>query len=250
MPLRAVSVLLFIVASLPVAALAGGLKGDPEALSRVDAMLERLGGKALWASTRSLYTMERARHPGYGDGIVATFWRDLESPAERAEIKHARLDIQYAWNEKGGWVLRDGEVRDYDAGEIDARVDNWAREIYTLYHQLATGDRALTVKSLEPNGFRVLDENLEKIGDFRLTAEGALYYWQQYGEDPVAYIYGPNKAFGEVRFPDWGTAVDGSWGFYYVQVFPSSKPFGVNASVRKPKTEWLGGALHPDNCTK
>lgn len=248
MSFRVIATLSFIVALSSAAAFAGELKGDPEALARVDVMLGQLGGKALWAKTRSLYTMERARHPRYGDGIVATFWRDLESPAERAEIKHAKLDVQYAWNREGGWVLSDGHVRDYDADEIAARVDNWASEIYTLFHRLAAGDPALTVKSLDHNGFRVLDENLEKIGDFRLTADGALYYWQQYGNDPVAFIYGPNKAFGEVRFPDWGTAVDGSWGFYYVQVLPSPKPFNVNASVRRPKTEWLGGALHPDNC--
>ena len=96
----------------------GGLTGDPEAISRMHRMLEGLGGKEIWANARSLYTMERARHPSYGDGIVATFWRDLEQPGERVELKHSKLKVSYAWNESGGWISRDGKVREFIEVEV------------------------------------------------------------------------------------------------------------------------------------
>ena len=226
---------------------AGGLEGDSRALERVAAMLESLGGREAWANAKSLYTMERARHPAYGDGIVTTFWRDLENPGEHARISHEKLDVHYAWSEKGGWISNDGEVRDFNRKEMKERLYYWHREIYTLYHQLTKGERNLTVRDAKPDGFYVLDEKNEKIGEFRVTADGDLYFWKQMGGDnPVAYVYGPHKDFGAVSFPDWGTASDGGWGFYYVQVRPSRKPFSAHVELKKPATSWTGGALHKD----
>ena len=236
--------LCWMLALLCLPASAGGLNGDTRALERVATMLDSLGGREVWASAQSLYTMERARHPAYGDGIVATFWRDLEQPGEHARLAHEKLDVHYAWNGDGGWISHDGDVRDFNRDEMKERIYYWHREIYTLYHQLAKGERKLTVRDTEPDGFIVLDEKGEKIGEFRLTADGDVYFWKQVGGDsPVAYVYGPHKDFGSVSFPDWGTATDGGWGFYYVQVRPSRKPFNTHVDMKKPATSWSGGAI-------
>jgi len=79
---------------------------NSEAVEQVDKMLSRLGGRKVWQSVRSLYTMEKARHPKYGDGIIASHWRDLEEPAEKGELKHANLSTKYAWNAKGAGSRR------------------------------------------------------------------------------------------------------------------------------------------------
>ena len=150
-----------------------------------------------------------------------------------------------AWDKDGGWILRDREVRDFEEQELAERLFYWSREIYTLYHQLALGERSLTVKVAAHNGFLVLDERGEKISEFRLTPEGDPYYWaQQGGSQPVTYVYGPHKDFGKVSFPDWGTSTDGDWGFYFVQVRPSAKPFKAHVDLTKPDLEWSGGAIH------
>lgn len=244
-PVRWFSMCLLIVFCMP--SHGGGLNGDTRALERVATMFDSLGGREAWASARSLYTIQRARHPAYGDGIVATFWRDLEQPGEHARLSHEKLDVHYAWSSSGGWILRNGEMRDFDRDEMKERLYYWDREIYTLYHQLALGQRNLTVRDAEPDGFYVLDEQGDKIGEFRLTADGNLYFWKQEGgKNPVAYIYGPHKDFGSVSFPDWGTSTDGGWGFYYVQVRPSRKPFSAHVELTKPVTTWSGGALHND----
>lgn len=250
-----IRILVFCLAGLSIAwlptASAGGLGGDPEALARVEAMLNKLGGQPVWANARSLYTMERARHPAYGGGIVATFWRDLENPGEYARVKHHKLDVRYAWNEEGGWIERNGEIHDFSEKEHSSRRNDWYREIYTLYHQLAVGERELNVKKLEPGGFEVLDETGKTLGRFKLTPQGDLYAWEQVGSDePVAYIYGPHKDFGEVEFPDWGTSTDGSWSFYYLQVRPSEHPFEFHVDMAKPKPHWDGGALNKGDCIR
>ncbi len=247
--------LFFIVLLLLASSLtsAGGLDGEPRALARIDTMLASMGGRELWANARSVFTMERARHPKYGDGIIASFWRDLEQPGEYGRYAHRKLDLTYIWNEKTGWVQRNGELRDYSEAELEERHYYWSREIYILFHQLAAGTRKLTVKSFGDDGFSLFDEAGDRIGDFRLTPEGDLYMWQQFGgEAPVTYIYGPHKDFGELSFPDWGTATDGSWGFYYLQVLPNEKPFSYHTSLARPKLHWDGGAVnvrqHDEDC--
>ncbi len=212
-------------------------------------MLEQLGGRDVWANARSLFTMEKARHIDYGDGVVATFWRDLEHPAEKAEFKHSELRVVYAWDKLGGWISSDGEIRDFIDDEISERVSLWHRELFTLYHQMALGNRALKLEKLNPNGFRVFNEESEAIGEFRITPDGELYYWKRlHGNKSKTYLYGPHKSFGAIHFPDWNTSSDGEWGSYFVQVLPSKKPFADHVSIRKPITKWQGGAVRKD-CT-
>ena len=240
---------LWTLVILSAATYGSGLEGDPKALHRVEMMFDAIGGRDAWANARSLYTMERARHPAYGDGIIASYWRDLEFPGEYGRLVHKNLDVRYGWDDEQGWISRDGELRDFSDDEMAEHLDNWGREIYTLYHQPAKGERELTVRAVEPNGFTVLNEQDKSIGEFRLTPSGDLYFWQQLGgNNPVAYVYGPHKDFGDVSFPDWGTATDGGWGFYYLQVKPSEKSFRAHIDLTKPKTEWGGGALKKDNC--
>lgn len=144
--------------AMPGIAAETAIKGDPEALERMYRMLDNLGGRETWASARSLYTMEKARSSSHGDGIIATFWRDLEHPAEKVELKHPDLDVVYAWDESGGWISRNGDYREFVDDEIGEKVFLWHREIHTLYHQLATGEIPLTLKTLNPDGFRGLPQ--------------------------------------------------------------------------------------------
>jgi len=218
----------------------------------MEIMLEKLGGKEVWANARSVYTVERVRHYKYGDGIVETVWRDLEKPAASFKLMHPKLDLVYAWNKEFGWVSRDGAVRDLSRDEIQQKIVHWSRDIYTLFHQLAKGERELTIKTMKPNGFRVLDEKKKKIGEFRLTPNGELYQWQRFGsKESVTYIYGPHKSFGAVNFPDWSTTTDGHWASYALQIQPSPKSFESQVSMEKPQPDcdeqaWKGGAVNYD----
>lgn len=235
--------------SLSTVVFAGGLEGDSRALERVDRMFAALGGRDLWAEARSLHTIERSRHPSYGDGIETAMWHDLEQPGEYAHMIHPEVEIKRGWNEDSGWTQRDGELRDYSDKELEKRKFDWYSDVYTLYHQLAKSERSLTVRTAAPDGFDVLDEKAKKIATFRLSPEGQVYYWEQVGgEKPIAYIYGPHRDFGEVSFPDWGTTKDGGWSFYYLQVRPSKKSFAANVNLVKPDLGWSGGSLHKEKC--
>lgn len=225
-----------VILFAPNSAHAQGMSGDEEALARVDLMLERIGGKDLWAGAKTLYIEERSYHPNTEGPITSTFWRDLEKPGEWTSLKGEGLDILYAWDAASGWLSRNGEVRDFSEDEMEERRYYWHREIYTLYHQLAKGERALTISTVGINGFSVANEEGDKIGEFHLTKTGDLFFWQQFGgEDPVAYVYGPKKDFGSVKFPDWGGSTDGNWRFYYVTLEHSSESVDQHVSLAKPK---------------
>ncbi|MFT7687458.1 MAG: hypothetical protein ACI9FB_002813 [Candidatus Azotimanducaceae bacterium] len=224
--------------------------GDKKALDQMALMFQKLGGREVWANAKSIYTVERVRHYKYGDGIIETVWRDLENPGASIKLMHPNLNLIYAWNSKFGWVSRKGSLRDLSDDEISQKEIHWHRDLYTLLHQLALGERKLSLKALKPYGFKVLDEDKKKIGEFRLTPGGELSQWQRFGgQESVTYIYGPYKSFGLVNFPDWSTTSDGHWGSYIVQLQPNNLPFEANVSLEKPlsdctESDWQGGAVN------
>ncbi|MFT5208606.1 MAG: hypothetical protein ACI9CE_000320 [Flavobacterium sp.] len=230
--------------------------GDKKALDRMETMFQKLGGREVWAKAKSIYTVDRVRHYKYGDGIIETVWRDLEKPGASIKLMHPKLNLVYAWDSDSGWVSREGSLRDLSDDEIDQKESQWHRDLYTLFHQLALGERKLSLKVLKPNGFKVLDENRRKIGEFALTPEGELYQWQRFGgEVSITYIYGPYKSFGMINFPDWSTTTDGHWGSYIVQIQLNELPFAANASLEKPEldcavSDWQGGAVNTQCAAK
>ena len=108
------------------------------------------------------------------------------------------------------------------AGLHDEVKAFWNGEIYVMYHRLAKGDPDLRLEKNDDNSFTAFDENLDRrLGTFWINADGELYRWRH--DDGTEYIYGPHRKFGLISFPDWGTQVDGSWSFYYVDVRWSSE---------------------------
>lgn len=218
-----------LIAATPGVALAE-LKGDPEAITLANQMIESIGGAEIWSNARTLYIVEHSRHPRYGDGLVAEFWRDLQVPQETFTIENERVKFAKGWTAEGGWTLRQGELVSKNKDEVSAdEVDYWYGEIYVMYHRLAKGDPTIRVSmGEEERQFIAWDErNESKLGTFWLNVDGDMYRWRHGDEsEPVEYIYGPKKQFGDISFPAWGTMFDGSWSFSYeeVKVFDTPPP--------------------------
>ena len=229
-------VLLFILTLISVCpvTLSAQLKGDPEAIELANTMIASIGGADIWSRARSLYIVEHSRHPRYGDGLVAEFWRDLQVPRETFTIENDRVTFAKGWTTEGGWTFSQGELKTKTKDEVSAdEVDYWYGEIYVMYHRLAKGDPRIRLSMGEEDGqFIAWDERSDnKLGTFWLNVEGDLYRWRHGDESEVIeYIYGPHKQFGEISFPAWGTMFDGSWSFSYEEVRvldtpPPSRPF-------------------------
>ena len=200
----------------------GQLKGDAEAVELAKRMIESIGGKELWARARTLYVIEKSRHPRYGDGLMSEFWRDLQVPQERFSIQNENMDYSKGWTEKGGWTVSKGDLQLKTAEEVATEeLRYWPGEIYVMYHRLAREDPTIRLSRGEDEGQFAAweDESGRKLGTFWVNVEGEMYRWRHGDEnDLTEYIYGPHTLFGNISFPAWGTMYDGSWSFDYVEV--------------------------------
>lgn len=224
--------------------------GQQDADRQVERMLANLGGREVWASAKSVFTMERARYPVYGDGIIASHWLDLEAPGERMAMLGESLDLEWAWQPSGGWFRRGEDVRDFESDELAERQNAWERDLFRLLQRLARNDAALAVRAIDKGGLHI-SEGESALGELWLTRDGDLFRWKRPGKKEVTMIFGSMQDFGNVRFPDWGTSATGEWSAYYTQILLSPKPFLSNTTLRHPHARtpnWQGGALHPDSC--
>ncbi len=194
------------------------MKGDEKAIALADQLVESIGGKELWSQIRSLHVFEKSRSPR-GDGIVGEFWRDLQVPRERYTLTNRDgLKVEFWWDDRGVWQILNGEQNEDLPANLHAEVTAyWQGEIYVMFHRLAKEDSALRLDKNDDNSFTAFDEKLDRrLGTFWVNEDGDLYRWRH--DDGTEYIYGPHRQFGEISFPDWGSQVDGSWSFYYIEV--------------------------------
>lgn len=208
------------------------LSGDPEAVQRMERMLESMGGRQAWASARSLFLHYRqlssGRRPGEGEQRA---WRDLGEPRQRLE--YLRTDPSgtlQAWaggfDPEGGWQRRDGAVTPQPAAEHKDDVQFWPREFYTQFRRIAAGDQGLRYRFTPPNRIDVFNPDGLPIGWWDIDAAGNLLRWGATTTDGVllSYVYGPYRKYGAIAFPAWGTASDGTYRFEYRDVAISPKP--------------------------
>ena len=209
------------------------LKGDQEAVAMADQLIESIGGKELWSKIRSLHVIEKSRSIN-GDGIIGEFWRDLEEPRERYTLSTRQgTEVEFWWDSRGVWQTINGVLQESTDEQHMEVQSYWAGEIYVMYGRLAREDEDLLLTKNEDNSFTAYSESLQHdLGTFWLNDDGDLYRWRH--QDGTEYIYGPPKKFGNINFPDWGTQVDGSWSFYYIEVVASTEAPGISFEPPEP----------------
>jgi hypothetical protein len=197
------------------------MQGVVEAITMANTIVESIGGKPLWAEIRSLHVIEKSRSLG-GDGIIGEFWRDLIEPRDRYTLNSPEgPEVEFWWDERGVYQFIDNNRQELSP-DLHSEVQSyWHGEIYVMFGRFARDDSDLFLHKNEDNSFTASSVSLDKeIGTFWVNGDGDLYRWRH--EDGTEYIYGPHKQFGEISFPDWGTQIDGSWSFYYVEIEPSN----------------------------
>lgn len=224
--------LLILMLLFPIS-LKADLGGDPKAIQMARQIIESIGGNHVWRNARSMYVVEKSRSLK-GDGIIGEFHRDLTVPRERYSLNSRNgTRIEFWWDERGVSQLVDGTSNKSNLPEdIHALVmDYWHGEIYVMLHRLASEDPKLKLLANEDSSFTAF-EGERRLGTFWVNAQGELYRWRH--DDGTEYIYGPLKKFGNIYFPDWGTQVDGSWSFYYIEVRLSDSPPKVDFTPHRP----------------
>ena len=210
------------------------LRGHPKAVEAIEKMIERFGGRDVWAKSKTIYVEYDGWRLRPNEPIVERAWRSFERPLQKAEYEGRSLYAEYAVSEDKAWVMRNGDVTELDESHLQNRHDRHPFGFYTSLHFFATYDPRINLDWDEENERVIVKSNdgVER-GWWQVDGTGALIKWgSQASEDQyVEYVYGPMRPFGNINYPAWGAAVDGSWRWNYTEVDVSTAPFAVSTEM-------------------
>ena len=199
-----------------------------DATTRVQALLESVGGKEKWADARTLYVKEHAFLKS-GETAVVEVWRDFEKLTRHLRVTSPSRKYVEVLGEESGWAEDDGRVKPLTGPEFEEQRQGLRQEPYSIYHRLAKGDPRLTVR---PEGADRLNvyENDRLLCWFVLDRKNRPISWGNHFAGAVnQHWYGPLVPIGPVLLPKWGSASDGRWRFEYVDASLGKKPLELPA---------------------
>ena len=229
------SAVLLAVAGFLSSNAAAELKGSNDAKARIDLMLNRLGGAEIWSEATTLYLEYSGWRADPAQPIDERAWRSLSTPDQKVIFEGRFSDTTYHMNEDASWLsFSERPARRFNEEEHALNLKFWNYDFYTALHNLALGDERITVRMGGDRIVRLTGPNNADWGWFEIDDTGQPIRWgAKYGEDELEYLYGPVRAFGNINFPAWGTASNGSWRFEYTTVDVSREPFHL--VVEPPK---------------
>ena len=208
------------------------LQGDPQAVAAIERLLDRLGGREVWQRTRTLYVEYEGWRTGPAEPVVERAWRDLQQPNQYIEFEGRTFETIFGMTQEGSWLTRGGETTGFPADRHQSILDFWPYDFYTIIRNFAVADERIRLAYVPPNRVVVTSDEGEDWGWWEIDSSGAPLKWGAPDDDgePLEYIYGPVRSFGNVNFPAWGTSADATWRFNYVEIDVSTDEIPVSLS--------------------
>lgn len=208
------------------------VRQDAEALRRIDAMFDQLGGRNRWAEARSLYLHYRQ----WPAGDIARFqeefgWRDFREANERLEWRwtnEAGEEVERGRGFADGVMWRRGAdgYAEIEGRERDDYLAFWEFDFYTMFSRFARGDETLVLRYAGEDRIEVASLDGQALGWWEIDAHGNLMRWGAVfnDEEELSYVYGPYQDYAGIAFPAWGVSSDGHYRFEYADVQISAAP--------------------------
>lgn len=206
----AVLIVLSLLASNVIAA---GLRGDPAAIADAKAMVEKMGGIAVWASLESVHFVHEWDFVNRPDRYLENEILDMTGPRSWVKMESEIFDYVRAYSpEYGRWSITDGEFARASDEALANSLERAPFSIYRLARTIARDDEALEVRygAIEGVGG---PPALEFAG-----ADGVPRGWIMLNvrKEPViwattqyVYDFGPLARFGNLLVPNWATTNNG-----------------------------------------
>ena len=213
---RLTRIILLCITALPVltasAEEASGLRGDPAAIADARAMVETMGGLAIWRDTASVHFVHEWDIANRPDRYLEHEILDLTGPRSWVTMDSEIYSRTRAYSpEHGYWSITDGEFALGSDESLANAMERAPYSIYRLARTIAREDnleiRYGTREGLpdfpalefvgpdgEPRGWIIVNARKEPI----------IWATTQY-----IYVFGPLARFGNLKVPNWATTSDG-----------------------------------------
>lgn len=211
------------------------LQGDDKAVERINLMLERLGGAEVWAEAKSVYLEYEGWRSNPAQPIDERAFRDMSEPNQYMIFEGRRSDTIFKMTREKSWLeYSEKKPRIFDTKEHAENIKFWDYDFYTIIHNLARKDQRIKLSFNAPRTVKLTGPDAADWGWFEIDDTGQPIRWgAMYGNEPLEYIYGPVTQYGNINFPEWGTALDGSWRFTYKVVDVSRNPITIDLTPPK-----------------
>lgn len=221
---RRIAALAALVSSLSAPALAEGLAGEPEAIALAERMVERVGGKALWAQLVSLHLKQRFHVLAWKESIIHEEWIDFKTPRLKVSIQNELGTRLRAYDARGGWRMIDGKVSRFSEEHLAMERGFWKRDMFRMFHLIAAEDPTIELR-MKGELLEVHERGGGPLCWFRLNPLAEPVLWgAAVGEEKLEFIFGPLEQYGNIRVPRWGGFTNGSWRFDMLDARASNQP--------------------------
>ena len=210
-------VILLCIAVLPTLTLSAeeamGLRGDPAAIADARAMVETMGGLAVWRDTQSVHFVHEWDFVNRPDRYLEHEILDLTGPRSYVTMDSEIYSRTRAYSpEYGRWNIINGEFAQDSEEALANSMERAPYSIYRLARAIARDDGNLAIRYGTREGLPGLPA-LEFLGP-----DGKAHGWIIINarKEPVIwattqyiYVFGPLARFGNLKVPNWATTNEG-----------------------------------------
>jgi hypothetical protein len=204
-----------------------GITGDPIAIADAQAMVETMGGMAVWAQVDSVHFVHEwdivNRHDRYLENEIL----DLTGPRSWVNMKSEMYDRTRAYSpEHGYWSVTNGEFSRGSDESLANAMERAPYSIYRLARSIANNDSSLQIQFGQIDGFKsqsaleFRDSQNVPRGWILLNARKEPVIW---ATTQYVYVFGPLARFGNLWVPDWATTSNGLVRYEMVSLMGSAE---------------------------
>lgn len=220
-----------------------GLRGDPAAIADAVAMVEAMGGTAIWRDLEAVHFVHEWDVVNRPDRYLENEILDLTGPRSYVTMESEIYSRIRAYSpEHRYWNITNGEFKYGEDQSLANAMERAPYSIYRLARAIARGDSDLQVHYgavpgiPAPPALEFKGPDNVAHGWILLSARKEPVIW---ATTQYVYTFGPLKRFGNLAVPNWATTSNGLVRYEMVSLTGSNER--PDLSLFAPPAEMAGG---------